>query len=75
MEETQRLILGLLCREKRALTSAEIFERIAGETSAQGMEELRKTLADLVREGLVERVPAYERSRMAFRATERACRG
>jgi len=57
-------ILEVLERAGRPLEFAEIVEALGWEGPR---EELRLALAGLVREGLVERVPDYERRRMVFR--------
>lgn len=63
-EELEDRILGLLRGSGRPLTVDEIASSLGWEGD---LRPLRRILADMVRRGLVERVPDYDRSRMAFR--------
>lgn len=63
--EVKEKILEVLRSSEKPLSFAEL----AAALEWQGpREELRRALAELVREGKVERVPDYERRRMVFRA-------
>lgn len=63
-EGAKERILKLLSKADRPLSIDEIIEALGLEG---GREEARRALADLVREGRVERVPDYDRRRMVFR--------
>jgi len=62
--ELKDRIVKLLAESGRPLSFPEIVEALGWEGSK---EEVRRALADLVREGRVERVPDYERRLMVFR--------
>lgn len=57
-------ILKLLAESSRPMAFAEIVEALGWEGPR---EEARRALADLVRDGRVERVPDYDRRLMGFR--------
>jgi DNA-binding IclR family transcriptional regulator len=63
--ELEDRILDLLRSAGRPLTIGEIASSLGWEGD---LRPLRRILADMVRRGLVERVPDYDRGRMAFRA-------
>ncbi len=62
--ELKDRIVKLLAESDKPLSFPEIVEALGWEGAR---EEVRKALADLVREGRVERVPDYERRLMVFR--------
>jgi DNA-binding IclR family transcriptional regulator len=57
-------ILKVLAESSRPMAFAEIVEALRWEGPR---EEVRRALADLVRDGRVERVPDYDRRLMVFR--------
>jgi predicted ArsR family transcriptional regulator len=62
----RKRILEILC-EKGEITADEILAGVGDKRAA------RRILGELVREGLVERKPCYEKRRMVFSAKRHAC--
>ncbi len=64
-EKIEKMIVEFL-KEKREATSTEIIERILSRGGETGYEDIRLTLAEMVREGVVARRPNYESKKFIF---------
>jgi len=72
LEALEEELLRILCRSSRPLTVEEIVEAVGWSGDRR---PLRRALADLVRRGLVDKIPDYEGRVMRFRARGGGCGG
>lgn len=73
IKKLRSLVQEVLCNNKQ-LTFDEIYNVISSKLREQGLEVppkyyVRIALAELVRKGIIARLPAYESSKMVFACT------
>ena len=66
-------IVDVVCALGEA-AAEDIVERVCSRLASCSRVEVRKLIGELVRRGLLARVPDYERGRMVFRPSPEACR-
>lgn len=72
--DLERVVVEEACRLRR-FTSDELLEAVEARVSGVDRRVIRRVIGELVRRGVLRRLPGYEERRHVFEASGEACGG